>query len=246
MDERSAQLERRFEGPVIVATLLVIPVLVVQSSSYGEPWETAASVLDWAIWATFLTEVVVMLAVVPSRRTWAADHALDVAIVVLTPPFLAGFAAVRLLRLLRLVRLLRLAPLARRVFSMKGLSYAALLAALTAVAGGAAFASIEKNASTADGVYWAVTTMTTVGYGDLSPHTTAGKAVAVVVMLVGIGFVAVLTGAIAQRFLAGEVEREVEEVEEQLAASEEGIIAELRAMQARLGQLEAAVRGRRE
>src|SRR5215211_1913113 len=100
MDERSARLERRFEAPIIVATLLVIPVLVVQSSDYGEPWETIASVLDWAIWLAFLAEVATMLAVVPSRRAWAGDHLIDIAIVVLTPPFLAGLAPVRLLRLL--------------------------------------------------------------------------------------------------------------------------------------------------
>ena len=76
-----------------------------------------------------------MLAVVPSRRRWLAAHPLDVAIVVLTPPFGSG-----LLRLLRLVRLLRLAQLARGLFSFAGVRYAALLAVLTAFAGQEAFA----------------------------------------------------------------------------------------------------------
>jgi voltage-gated potassium channel len=49
--------------------------------------------------------------------------------------------------------------------------------------------------------------MTTVGYGDLSPHTTAGKLVAVAVMLVGIGFVALLTGAVAEAFIRPRAER---------------------------------------
>ncbi|HEY1478766.1 MAG TPA: potassium channel family protein [Gaiellales bacterium] len=43
--------------------------------------------------------------------------------------------------------------------------------------------------------------MTTVGYGDVAPHTVAGRMLAIVVMLVGIGFVALLTAAVAQRFL---------------------------------------------
>jgi hypothetical protein len=61
-----------------------------------------------------------------------------VAIVILTPPFLAALAPVRLLRLLRLLRLFRLGPLLRRVGSTESLRYAGLLAALAAVVGGAA------------------------------------------------------------------------------------------------------------
>jgi Ion channel len=55
----------------------------------------------------------------------------------------------------------------------------------------------KRHRSTWDGVWWAVTTMTTVGYGDITPRTNYGRVVAIVVMLVGIGFIALLTGALA-------------------------------------------------
>jgi voltage-gated potassium channel Kch len=71
---------------------------------------------------------------------------------------------------------------------------------LPVLAGGAAFASVE-NLSLGDGVYWAIVTMTTVGYGDISPKTAEGKAIAITVMLVGIGFAALVVGAIADRFI---------------------------------------------
>jgi voltage-gated potassium channel len=150
----------------------------------------------------------------------------------------ASLQALRVFRLLRVLRLLRLARLARRLFSLQGLRYVALLALLTVLGGGAGFAAVEKGSSTWDGVWWAVTTMTTVGYGDISPETVPGRVIGIAVMLVGIGFIAVLTGAVAQRFLASqidEVERGVEEVE----ATDFEVLAELRQVRRRLDSLEA-------
>lgn len=230
MDERSERIARRLEIPVTIAALLVIPVLILQDPHRGEPWSTLGDVLDWVSWLTFAGEVVVMLAVVPDRRAWLRSHPLEIAIVLLAPPLFATFQSLRLLRLLRLLWLFRLAPIAQRLFTVAGVKSAALLAALTALAGGSAFAELEQGQTTANGIYWAVTTMTTVGYGDPVPTTTSTKLLAVAVMLVGIGFVAVLTGAIAQRFLAPDIEEE--------EASNSEILAELRAVRARLEALE--------
>ncbi len=52
-----------------------------------------------------------------------------------------------------------------------------------------------------DGMWWAVQTVTTVGYGDLVPKSTVGRLVAALVMLVGISFLAVITAAIASEFI---------------------------------------------
>src|SRR5918993_1640106 len=138
MDERSERIARRFELPMLIAALLVIPVIVIEESPVGEPWDTIASVLNWAIWLAFLTEAVVMLAVVPDRKAWLRRHPIEVIVVLLTPPLLP--ASLQSLRVLRLARLLRLVPLVRlgpRLFSIEGLRYTALLAVLTVFAGGA-------------------------------------------------------------------------------------------------------------
>jgi voltage-gated potassium channel len=238
MDDRSRRIARRFELPVLVAALLVIPVIAIEQSDLGDPWRTIAAVLNWATWIAFAVELLVMLAVVPNRLRWVRDHPLEVVIVVLTPPFLpASLQAARALRLLRLFRLIRVVQLARRVFSLEGLRYVGILAVLTALGGGAAFSAVEER-STWDGVWWAVVTMTTVGYGDIEIRTVEGRVIAIVVMIVGIGFVALLTAALAERFVASRVEAVEDEVGERIDAAEADVVAELREITERLQRVE--------
>jgi voltage-gated potassium channel len=67
-----------------------------------------------------------------------------------------------------------------------------------------------------DGVWWAVVTVTTVGYGDLYPTTVQGRLIGMVLMFVGIGFLSLLTAAVASRFVKQERGEEHDEVMETL------------------------------
>jgi voltage-gated potassium channel len=204
VDDRSRKIAARLEVPMLVAAPLVVPALAIELSDVRQPWDTIAVVLNWGTWIAFAAELVVMLAVVPDRRRWLRDHPLGVAIVVLTPPFLpASLQAARVFRLLRLLPLLRVGVIARRLLSAEGVRDAAVLALLTVLGGGTAFAAVKKDQHLTawDGVWWASTTVTTVGYGDVSPQTDVGRVLAMMVMVVGIGFVALLTAAAAERFV---------------------------------------------
>jgi voltage-gated potassium channel len=204
---RAERVARWLQVPLIVAALLAIPTIIVQESDLGKSWEAIATVFDWCIWGVFAANLAIMLAVAPDRRRWLTNNPLDVLIVVLTPPFLpAAMKLARVLPVVRLVWLMVAANRARNLFSLEGLRYAALIAFTIVVGGGVVFVAVEpgQNLSTWDGLWWATETVTTVAYGDIYPTTALGRIVATVVMIAGIGFVALLTGALAQRFLYGE------------------------------------------
>lgn len=241
MDERSERIAARLEPPLLLAALLTIPALVIEGSSADSDAQTVASLLNWIIWLAFTSEAVIMLAVVPDRRAWLRGHLLEVAIVVLTPPFgPAALQSARALRLLRLLRLMALAKLMSRVLSPQGLRWAAFLTLLIVIAGAAGFTAVEQDHQDQsfnlwDGLWWAVTTVTTVGYGDVPVSTDVGRVIAMAIMLAGIGFVAMLTAAAAERFVV----RDVEQSDHDAAAAHAEVLARLDEITARLARLES-------
>lgn len=244
MDARSARIAARLEPFMLVAAALVIPTVAITESNPGGRVEAVAQTLNWITWLAFVAELLVMLMVVPDRRTWLRHHPLDLVVVVFTPPVLpAGLQSLRALRLLRLLRLARLAEISRQVFSLRGLHYAALLAVLTTMAGGAAFVGFEKHnqhLNIWEGIYWAVTSMTTLG-SSIYPTTTGGQVVAVVVVVVGISFVALLTGAIAQRFLGPEISETQALLETGEGSPEAEAIRQLEEIRSQLNSLQVSV-----
>ena len=125
------------------------------------------------------------------------------------------------------------------MFTLDGIRYAAVLAGVVLLGGAEAYAAVE-NTSLGTGIYWALQTMTTVGYGDVPPKTPLGRVIACILMVAGIGFFALITGAVAERFLA----TEVEQVEEEIESSEAEILEQIDALGRQLRTLEATVRRR--
>lgn len=239
---RQEILEERLEPWMIFASLLTIPAVIIEVSDFPSPWPAIGVVLSAVIWIAFLFEFCVMMRVVDDRRAWIDSHKLETFLVIVSFPVLpTGLGALRLVRLIRISRLSRILKIARHGLSVRGLPYVAMLTAILVVAAGSAFTAIEKGQKISewDGLWWSVTTVTTVGYGDVAPETTAGRLVALFVMFLGIGFVAVLTAAVAQRFVQHELdERQVSDPSAERAA----ILNEVRQLNERISQLEAELR----
>jgi voltage-gated potassium channel len=198
-------------------------------------------VLNWVSWVVFFLEAAAFLWVVPDRWQWLRTHPLDVALVILTPPVLPpGLQSLRLLRVTRLLRLLRLyrvVSFARRAFTPAGLPWILGLALLTIIVSAEVFEAVEPDRSFWDGIWWAVVTLTTVGYGDVYPVTNTGRAVGIVLMIIGIGVFAFVTGAVAERFVAYRVEEAEADFADEVETAEHEIEAELAAIRHRLDRL---------
>jgi voltage-gated potassium channel len=191
----------------LVAAVATIPSVILDVVVGLPQWlDVAARLLNWAVWSVFLLTLVVALVRSPHRWQTLKDNPVLAVIVVLTTPIAP--AGLQMFRLLRLGALIGAAHHARRLFSLEGLRYAAMILVVVVVGGGVIFTAVERSAqhlSIEDGIWWAIVTVTTVGYGDIVPHTEAGRGVAVIVMITGIGTAALLVGAASQRFVVGEV-----------------------------------------
>jgi voltage-gated potassium channel len=204
---------------------------MLEAEASSSRWEDIAYAANWLIWLVFVAELAFILIVAPRKAAALRAHWLDAVIVVVTAPAFGAFlSSLRLLRLARLLRLLRLGVILTRllqrersVTSGTAFRFAALLTLLVIVIAGAAQSLVANDDfhTTWDGIWWAVETVTTVGYGDLHPTSVQGRIIAMVVMLFGIGFLSVLTAAIASRFVKTERGDETEAILASLARVEE-------------------------
>src|SRR5271166_4156799 len=186
---RLQQWENRAEWPLAAIAVIFLAAYSVQV--LAQPRGHVSRLLDmlmYALYAAFAVDYVARLALAERRLPWFFRHLLDLAIIAL--PFL------RPLRLLRLVVLVGVLQKAfGDAFRGRVVVFTASTAVLLVYASSLAVLQAERSSphgrikSFGDAVWWSITTITTVGYGDYYPVTPMGRVVAVLLMVGGISLI---------------------------------------------------------
>lgn len=211
---------RLFDIVLLILILLSVLCVVLESvpslsTGYGGYFKIA----EWIFTGLFTVEYVGRLVSARNARRYAHSFFGIVDLLAIAPIYLSAlfavehsFTVVRSLRLLRVFRILKLSEYVGEAVALRAALQASihkiavfLLAVLTIVIiVGALMYQVEGEAngftSIPVAMYWAIVTVTTVGYGDISPHTVIGRILASLLMIIGYGIIAVPTGIVSFEF----------------------------------------------
>ena len=215
--ESETRAGRLFDLALIAVILLGVLVVMLDSvQSLRARWGGVFTAFEWGFTALFTIEYVARLACL--RRPWRYARSFYgvVDLLALLPTYLAILSPdmallidVRILRLLRVFRIFKLSHYAAEYRALatslaasrrKILVFVGFVAMVVLVLGTLMYVIEGPQhgfTSIPVAVYWAITTMTTVGFGDLAPQTPVGRALASVMMLLGWGVLAVPTGIVS-------------------------------------------------
>lgn len=201
-EARRRAYERRTDWPLTVAAVVFIVVYAwpILDPTLPPLVARGCAVANLAIWLAFGADYVIRLALASDRRGFFRRHLLD--LVVLAVPVLRPLRALQVV--VALARVNR-----RAAVSFRGRTTLYVVAAVLLLAFVAALAVLDAERgepgatinSFGDALWWAATTITTVGYGDLFPVTAEGRVVGVGLMVGGITLVGVVTASLASWFV---------------------------------------------
>jgi voltage-gated potassium channel len=207
---------KAFDVALIAAIIVSVAVVMLDTvDSIAGPRRGAFRVAEWAFTILFTIEYVLRLATVRVPRSYALSFFGVVDLLAVLPTYLSllfpggqYLIVIRILRVLRVFRVLKLAQYvgeARTLGAALGASrykitvFLFTVMTIVVVVGSLMFiieGSENRFTSIPRGVYWAIVTLTTVGYGDISPSTPLGQFLASLVMIMGYGIIAVPTGIV--------------------------------------------------
>lgn len=205
---------------IVMTILALVAVTITLADFTGK-----LSLNDQSIWYFFDLSILIIFSIDYFIRLFLSDNKkiffkMNIFDLLAIVPFNSLFRAFRLTRLFRMTKLLKILKFvklsvflkrfdskSRRFLNTNGLNYIMYLTALVILLGSIGIYYTELGItvdSFGDSLWWSFVTATTVGYGDISPVTGIGRLIALVLMLTGIGFIGMLTGAIATYFIKPE------------------------------------------
>ncbi|HEX6892380.1 MAG TPA: ion transporter [Chryseolinea sp.] len=197
---------------IVLSTIVITLETVPQLEKYADTFY----VLEWIFTILFTIEYVLRLMVVKQKRSYVFSFFGIVDLLSILPTYLSlifsgaqVFIVIRIIRLIRIFRILKLAQFigagntlrSALVASRYKISVFMLTVIMSVIISGTLMYLIEgaENGFTSIpvGLYWAVSTMTTVSYGDITPSTALGRTLASFIMILGYGIIAVPTGIVS-------------------------------------------------
>lgn len=219
--EAETKAGRRFDIFLFACIVASVGVIIIESiPEVQERYGAVLRIVEWGFTAIFTIEYLARLYAVPNKRKYALSFFGIIDLLSVLPTYLAifmgGTQSLMVIRSLRLLRIFRVFKLSRYIGEGQNLAQALkasqhkivvfLLTVLTAVIiFGTMMYLIEgpSNGFTSipTSIYWAIVTMTTVGYGDIAPQTAPGQALASLIMILGYGIIAVPTGIVSAEMI---------------------------------------------
>ncbi len=215
--------EHRLHWVMIVVALMSIPALYLEELSTARPARILGAAVEVFILVAFTAELVWMLRLTQQRVAYLMRNWLDVLIIVFTLAGLAGFGTewVTLIRLTRLavvaMLLVRAMAASRRLFRKGGLPYLLVFAFVVVLLSGFGFYWLEPTVNSyGEGLWLAIVTGTTIGYGDFVPTTTAARTFAVFIVVLGVATMSMVTASIAALMVGEDESRMRHEMHEDI------------------------------
>lgn len=193
-EKNLAAWEERSSTPMFVASVLYLLAFAapIMSTRIQEPYDGYLNIIQMILWGLFAADYCIRLYLAPRRLYFITHNLMNLAIVLLPAWRIVSFLAMIHLTTNRQYK--RLSELAVKLFGYTAIFIIMFALAIYSVESSEPGAMI-RDLPTA--YWWTFTTLATVGYGDVYPITGIGRVIAVVVMLYGVGMVAVATGALA-------------------------------------------------